>query len=224
MILKAFGPDETTRKEHAMEDKPKTQDKESGSQGKMQRRASDRSVQTSDEQDRLRRPTSLFSLTPRDIFSASPFELMRRFTEDMDRIFEGTRSGSSSSSMLLWSPPIEVSEKDGKLTISAELPGLTKDDVKVELTQAGVSIRGERKHEQEDRREGLYRSERSYGSFRRTIPIPEEANVEQARATFDNGLLTVSVPVPETHVRRREIPIESSRIDSQEDSSTTKAA
>src|SRR5512138_1150539 len=207
-----------------MADKIQTHDKESGSQGQMQQRASDRSIQASDESDRTRRGPSLFSLTPRDIFSASPFELMRRFTDDMDRLFEGTSSGGRGSSMTLWSPAIEVSEKDGQLRICAELPGLNKEDVKVELKQNGLTISGERKHEQEDRREGVYRSERSYGSFRRTIPIPEEAQVEQARATFDNGLLTVSVPVPETKARRREIPIESSHAGSQGQSSTHKAA
>ena len=207
-----------------MADRPtQTTEKKGESQGQMQRRASDRSLQKGDEQDRARRASSLFSLTPRDIFSASPFELMRRFTEDMDRFFEGT-SPTGSSSMTLWSPPIEVSEKDGQLTICAELPGLSKEDVKVELTQDGLAISGERKREQEDRREGVYRSERSYGSFRRTIPIPDEAQVEEAKATFDNGLLTVSVPVPEVKRRRHEIPIESGRADSQGQSSTTKAA
>jgi HSP20 family molecular chaperone IbpA len=102
-----------------MPDNIKTQDKESGSQGQMQRRASDRSVQTRGEQDRARRGSSL--LTPRDIFLTSPFELMRRFTEDMDRFFEGTSREWSSST--LWAPPIEVSEKDGQITICAELPG-----------------------------------------------------------------------------------------------------
>lgn len=156
-----------------------------------------------------RGPASLFSLTPRDFFTASPFELMRRFTDDMVRLFEGTSPGwSTTSVMTLWSPPIEVSEKDGQIKVCAELPGLSKDHVKVEFTQEGLTISGERKREQEDRREGIYRSERSYGSFMRTIPIPDEAQFEKAKATFENGILTVSVPVPEIKCRRREIPIE----------------
>ena len=154
----------------------------------------------------MRRGASLF--TPRDIFLTSPFELMRRVTEDMDRFFEGTSRDWSTST--LWAPPIEVSEKDGQITICVELPGLNKDDVKVELTQEGLTIRGERHREEENRREGVYRSERSYGAFRRTIPMPDDVNVEQAKARFENGLLTVSVPVSETpQQRRREIPIES---------------
>ncbi|OQW37343.1 MAG: hypothetical protein A4E19_14405 [Nitrospira sp. SG-bin1] len=156
-----------------------------------------------------RHGSSLFSLTPRDFFSASPFELMRRFTEDMDRFFEGAGSGAGwgSSSTGLWSPPIEVKEKDGHLSICAELPGLRKEDIKVQLTEEGLTISGERKREEEDRQGGIYRSERSYGAFVRTIPIPGDAEVDQAQATFENGILTVTVPVPETTQRRKEIPI-----------------
>lgn len=154
-------------------------------------------------------PSSIFSLSPRDFFSASPFELMRRFTEDMDRFFEaGTSNNGWSQSMSMWAPPIEVRETDGRLNICAELPGIRKEDIKVELTPEGLVISGERKREQEETRGGIYRSERSYGSFRRTIPVPDEAQIDQAKATFENGVLTVDVPLPETTQRRREIPIE----------------
>lgn len=137
-----------------------------------------------------RGPASVFSLTLRDFLTANPFELMRRFTEDMDRFFEGRNW--SISVMTLWSPSIEISEKDGQITVCAELPGLSKDDVRVELTQDGLTISGERKR---DWREGIYWSERICGSFMRTIPIPDEAQVEKVKATFENEILTVSVPV-----------------------------
>lgn len=165
-------------------------------------------MQRSGERGIRRRSTpSLFSLTPRDFFTASPFELMRRFTEDMDRFFEGASPGWSTGSSL-WSPPIEITEQDGHLMIEAELPGVKKEDVKVELSPEGLQISGERKREQEERRGGLYRSERSYGSFVRTIPIPDDARIEEATATFEDGVLKVSLPIPEATQRRREIPIE----------------
>ncbi len=152
-------------------------------------------------------PSSVFSLTPREFFTSSPFELMRRFTEDMDRFFEaGMPNNGWSQSTSMWAPPVEVKETDGRLSICAELPGIRKEDIKVELTPAGLVISGERKREQEEKHGGIYRSERSYGSFVRTIP--DEAQIDQAKATFENGVLTVDVPVPETTQRRREIPIE----------------
>lgn len=161
---------------------------------------------------------SMFSpflgLTPRDLFTASPFELMRRFSEDMDRLFEGVgpRWGTMSEESRMWSPPVEVSEQDGQFVVCAELPGLRKEDVKVELTPNGLVITGERKRDHEEHREGFYRSERNYGKFSRTIPIPEEANLEEAKAQFENGILKVSLPVPESKRQRREIPIETGAV------------
>jgi len=150
----------------------------------------------------------MFSLSPRDFFSLSPFEMMRRFTDEMDRAFENfglTRGFGGETGM--WSPPVEVFEREGNLVVRAELPGLNKDEVKVEITDDGLVIQGERKREHEENRQGFYRSERSYGSFYRFIPLGEEVNAEQARANFNNGILEVTVPVSATQQRRRQIPI-----------------
>ena len=136
-------------------------------------------------------PVSLFWLTLRDLLTASPSELMRRFTQGMNRLFEG----ASISPMTVWSPSIAISEKDGQIKVCAELPGLSEDNVRVELTQDGLTISGERPGVQDDRREGIYWSERFCRSFMRTIPIPNEAQAEKAKATFENEVLTVLVPV-----------------------------
>jgi len=137
-------------------------------------------------------PTPLFYLTVRDLLTTSPSELMRRFTECMDRLFEGT----SISPMTVWSPSIAIFEQDGHIKVCAELPGLSEANVKVELSQDGLTISGERPREPDDRRGGMYWSERFCHSFMRTIPIPDEAQVEKAKATFENEILTVVVPVP----------------------------
>jgi HSP20 family protein len=131
---------------------------------------------------------------------------MRRFTEDLDRWFGTPREAGESA---MWSPNIEVREKDNNIIVSADLPGLNKDDVKVELTDEGLCIQGERKQQHEEKREGYYRSERSYGTFSRIIPLPEGANAEQAKANFKDGVLEVTIPIPEGARKRREIPIES---------------
>src|SRR5436190_17967800 len=150
---------------------------------------------------------SLFSMNPAELFSVSPFSLMRRFTEEMDRVFQG--AGGRREELALWSPAVEVTEHDGKHEVVADLPGIKESDVKVEVTDEGLVIQGECKREHEQKREGYYRSERSYGQFYRLIPLPENANIDQARAEFRNGELHISIPVPEQQRTRREIPVSS---------------
>lgn len=163
---------------------------------------------------------SIFDWSPSELFSTSPFALMRRFSDEMDRMFEGGRRGE----LALWSPAVEVSERDGKLEIRADLPGVNEKDVKVEVTDDGLIIQGERKREHEERREGYYRSERSYGQFYRVIPLPEGANVDQARAEFRNGELRVSVPVAQQQRKSREVPISTGSGDRREPGSETARA
>jgi len=173
------------------------------------------SGQSSRERDLARRGAyspSLFSLSPRDLFSASPFELMRRFSDEMDQAFENfglwnQRQSQGGSQMSMWAPAIEVFQKEGNMIVRAELPGVNKDDVKVQVNNDGLVIQGERKEEHEEKREGFYRSERSYGQFYRAIPLPDDINLDQVRADFNNGVLEITVPVPQAQQRRKEIPI-----------------
>jgi len=163
-----------------------------------------------------RRPTSGGFLrrdpfwSPSDFFAASPFNLMRRFTEQMDRAFAGNwMPDFASQGAGMWSPAIDVSERDGKLIVHADLPGLKKEDVKVETIDNSLVIQGERRQEHQEHDKGYRRSERSYGSFYRAIPLPDGAQTEQARAEFKDGVLEVSVPVPAAQQKRgREVPIE----------------
>jgi len=152
--------------------------------------------------------------------TANPVGLMRRFTKDMERLFEDFegfrfpnlfKTDFSPFRMefdnVEWVPQIELLQNDGELMVRADLPGLTKDDVKVELTDDRLTISGERKEEKEEKREGFYRSERSYGSFYRQIPLPAGVKTENAAATFRNGVLEVTMPAPkmESHTRKLEI-------------------
>ena len=129
----------------------------------------------------------------------------------MEQAFSGNwDSGFGREPMGMWSPAIEVSERGDRMVVRADLPGLNKDDVKVETYDNHLVIQGERRQEHEEQGEGGYRrSERSYGSFYRSIPLPEGAQTEQARAEFKDGVLEVSVPVPASQQQRgRTIPIE----------------
>lgn len=97
---------------------------------------------------------------------------------------------------------MEVFQRNNDLVIRADLPGLLKDDVKVDVTEDAITIQGERKREHEEEKGGIYRSERSYGSFSRTIALPEGAMTDQAKATFKNGVLEVTMPAPPESVKR----------------------
>jgi len=143
----------------------------------------------------------------------NPFSLMRRLSDEMDRAFASslglpTWGRSTAQEQSMWVPPIEVFERDNNLVVQAELPGMNKDDVRVEVTGEGLAIQGERKTEYEDKREGYYRSERSYGRFYRTVPLPEGIDPDKAKAQFKDGVLQVEIPLPPSAQRKhREIPI-----------------
>lgn len=103
-------------------------------------------------------------------------------------------------------PAVEVLECDGQFVVRADVPGLRKDQVNVEIEGGNLVISGERSQEHEERRGTFYRSERVYGSFYRVIPLPEGVDPNQAKATFDNGVLEVTMPAPQrTEPKRIEI-------------------
>ena len=147
------------------------------------------------------------SLTPADFFSSSPFGLMRRMSEEMDRAFGHAFGQTSGGTGAGWYPAVEVREQNGQLQVHAELPGLKPEDVKVEITDNALIIQGERKYEREHHLGKAYRSERRYGEFYREIALPEGVKADQAKAQFNNGVLEITVPVPEEASRRRQIPI-----------------
>ena len=109
--------------------------------------------------------------------------------------------------MDMWAPEIEVTQQGNELVVRADLPGLKKDDVCIDVTDTDISISGERRQEEETQREGVYRSERSYGSFCRTIPLPEGAMADQAKATFKDGVLEIRMPAPPQATRGRRLEI-----------------
>jgi HSP20 family protein len=137
--------------------------------------------------------------------SLDPFSQFRRLTDQMERWFEGTigstRSGDRSS-FNLWSPEIETYLRDDQFIVRADLPGLGKDEVNVEVTEDSLIIHGERQQTHEEEREGFYRSERSYGRFYREIPLPEGALPETAQANYRDGVLEVKLTAPPREVTK----------------------
>jgi len=137
------------------------------------------------------------------LWMENPFMMMQRLSTEIDRLFDTfSRGGGFSSSRFgrsgesRWLPEIEVYERDNQLIVCADLPGMKKDDIHVEITDEALILQGERKHEFADTQGGYQRSERSYGSFYRAIPLPEEIDPEQMRASFQDGVLKVTVPLP----------------------------
>jgi len=135
---------------------------------------------------------------------------MRRFSEEMDRLFDDFGGRNWLSPMLgktalpqgLWSPQVEVFERDNQLVLRADLPGLSKDDVNVELSDEAITIEGERRNEHKEEGKGYYRSERSYGKFFRRIPMPESVKAENAKASFTNGVLEITMPAAKREGRK----------------------
>jgi HSP20 family protein len=153
--------------------------------------------------------------TPRPIARyADPFGWMRGFADEMDRFFEDfgfaprfhfPRLFRRGPELLRretelvpaeWAPKVNVLEREGEWVVRADLPGLTTDEVKVEIGDGMLTIQGERKQEKKEEREGYYYNECSYGSFYRAIPMPEGADATKATADFKNGVLEVTVPAP----------------------------
>jgi HSP20 family protein len=172
-------------------------------------------------------------------FGPSPFNMMRRFTDDMERAFDTfnafnlmprfeTEFGFPRMTELFnfpraldvlefpriaelekvgWWPEIEVTEKNGELKIHADLPGMKKEDINVEFTDDALIISGERTQETEEEREGYFHSERNYGSFFRSIPLPEGANPDKANAFLHDGVLEVTLAVPKRELKGRKLEI-----------------
>lgn len=153
-------------------------------------------------------------LTRRDaLLDVRPFHMLNHFADEMSRVFDefglgrgwlthrpawGLRPSPSQD----WIPDLEVFHRNYELVVRADLPGISKDDVRVDVTEDSLTIQGERKRERDEDREGSYRSERSYGSFCEVIRLPEGTITEQAKATFRNGVLEITMPAPPEHARQ----------------------
>lgn len=148
-------------------------------------------------------------------FRSGPFSMFRRMQEDMDRLFGRAGRGWPSpfgEEEGDWVPAIEAFQRGNEFIVRAEVPGIKKEDLNVEIGEDALTIRGERKYDREEEREGVYRSERAYGSFCRVVPLPEGAVADSAKATFADGVLEVILQAPSQEVRRgRRIEIGSER-------------
>jgi HSP20 family protein len=147
-------------------------------------------------------------LDPLGFFDDSPFSLLRRMQQEMNRVFAQPGLTRGAVSNPVWVPPIEVAYRDGNFVVSAELPGLDDEDITVTIRDNAIVIEGERQIKNEESEGGIQRTELRYGQFYREIPLPDGANADQARAEFNHGVLQIAVPVAQDQSNERQIPIE----------------
>ncbi len=129
-------------------------------------------------------------------FVWNPFRELARIEQELNKVFsELVPSGRTEVAQVqTWTPRVDVYEKDNKIVIEAEIPGAKKEDIEVKIRDNAVVIKGEVKKEEEKKEENYYRSERFYGVFERVIPLPAEVKAEEAKASFENGILKLEIP------------------------------
>ncbi|HSE90792.1 MAG TPA: Hsp20/alpha crystallin family protein [Candidatus Binatia bacterium] len=135
---------------------------------------------------------------------------------DVDRMFEdflGRRPWPfwperwwPAASMRITTPAVDLYEEKDDIVVKAELPGMEKDNIEVNLSDNRLTIKGEKKQEEEVQKEGYYRSERSYGSFVRTLELPRKVQTDKVKAAFKNGILEIRVPKTE-EAKKREMTV-----------------
>ena len=148
-----------------------------------------------------------------------------RELRDMNRLFNTFFEPSTGSVMRRWSPARDLVETEDNYVLRADLPGVSEGDVKIELDDNVLTISGERKSAHKEAKEGYYRVERAYGSFSRTLTLPEGVDADAISASFDRGVLEVRVPKPEQRKPRKvEISVGGSQPAIEADAATDAAA
>lgn len=148
-----------------------------------------------------------------DSRSNNPLAALQR---DINHVFEdfwqGVENGwnGRTNAVGMFGPSTDVSESDESIEVTIELPGMSEDDIDISLSGGAMTIRGEKKVEHEEKRKGVYMSERSYGAFYRTIPLPPGVDTDTAEARFKRGVLTVTLPKsPEAQAKVKRIAVKS---------------
>ena len=137
--------------------------------------------------------------------SHSPFALMQRLMGEMERVLGEHAFGSAFG--LGWTPQMDVFERGGNLIVHADMPGIKPEDVRVNVNDGMLTISGERRHEHEHESGGVHQCERGFGSFRRSISLPEGVDADSVTASFDNGVLEITMPNPPKTGQGRNVPI-----------------
>ena len=123
-------------------------------------------------------------------------ELFSRFLGQEPEIFGGGG----------WCPLLDISEKDDAVLVRAELPGMKADDIEITVDRSMLTVSGEKKDQSEDSGENYYHVERRYGQFQRTVSLPSEVDQDNIQASYESGVLTISLP-KSAAAKPRKIPV-----------------
>jgi HSP20 family protein len=126
-----------------------------------------------------------------------PARELDSFQTDMNRLFDSFFGSRPNGAPRRWIPAIDLVETEDHLVLKADLPGLGEDDVDIEIKDNVLTVSGERKDEHEEKGEGFYRVERSFGGFSRSLTLPRGVDADAVSARFDRGVLEVRIPKPE---------------------------
>jgi HSP20 family protein len=137
----------------------------------------------------------------------TPMRNVASFQDEMNRMFEQFFRGGTGEEagwgVRPWAPPVDIYEIDDALVLKAELPGISKDDVSVEIHQNTLILRGQRKHEAEVKEDRYHRVERAYGTFQRSFVLPTLVDQEHVQATYKDGILELRLPKSEAAKPKR---------------------
>jgi HSP20 family protein len=137
-----------------------------------------------------------------------PARELSSLQSEMNRLFNTffdtpTTTGGNGGAVRRWIPSMDLVETEEHFVLRADLPGLSQEDVAIELEDNVLTVSGERRAEHEDKKEGFYRVERSFGQFRRSLTLPDGVDADAITATFDKGVLEVRIPKPEERKPRK---------------------
>ena len=133
-----------------------------------------------------------------------PMRELNALQGEMNRLFNSFfDEGNGGGQGRRWAPAVDLLERDDSLVLKADLPGLSEDDVQIEVRDNVLTIAGERKAEHEHKQNGYYRVERSFGRFSRSLQLPEGVDTDRIAASFEKGVLEVTIPKPQQPQPRR---------------------
>lgn len=140
---------------------------------------------------------SLIRWNPTVNFPPSLWNMQKEIDRLFDNLAEGGKQDDGSFGLSMWTPAVDIAEHADEYLVKVELPGVKKDDVKITLESNILTIRGEKKQEQEEKDGSYHRVERSYGSFQRSFTLPTSVKGEKIDAICSEGVLTVTLPKAE---------------------------